>query len=193
MEIIKHLKELICSGDCDEKRFHEEIRGLELKKMLIIYEYFVISHKKIDALFYKLDLEQIKAELYDEFIEKKNKEEKSSKMKDNFKYEYKKESVSHLQHGERYQQSKPSLASVLNDDSSNSNNKKTKTKNNNWMNVNDYNKKQQSLQTQTKSKLSMLLSEDTSSMGNNNKNKNTTSGGFNLKNYDLDTEFPELV
>ena len=62
MEIIKHLKELICFGDCDEKRFHEETRGLELKKMLIIYEYFVISHKKIDALFYKLDLEQIKAE-----------------------------------------------------------------------------------------------------------------------------------
>ena len=192
MEIIKHLKELICLGDCNEKRFHEEIRGLELKKMLIIYEYFVISHKKIDALFYKLDLEQIKAELYDEFIEKKNKEEKSSKMKDNFKYEYKKESISHLQHGERYQQSKPSLASVLNDDSSSSSHKKTKTKNN-WMNVNDYNKKQQSLQTQTKSKLSMLLSEDTSSMSNNNKNKNTTSGGFNLKNYDLDTEFPELV
>ena len=61
------------------------------------------------------------------------------------------------------------------------------------MNVNDYNKRQENLQTQTKSKLSMLLSEDTSSFGNNNKNKNTSSGGFNLKNYDLDAEFPELV
>ncbi len=45
------------------------------KKILLIYKYLLISSKKTDELFYKLDLDQIDPDLYEEFIDKPKKED----------------------------------------------------------------------------------------------------------------------
>ena len=69
-----------------------------LKKILLIYKYLLISSKKTDELFYKLDLDQIDSDLYEEFLDKpkkkdeiiskveKDKREKQRKLKEELNY-----------------------------------------------------------------------------------------------------------
>ena len=75
MEINKELKELTCEGSCNESSFYKILDKLPIKKVLIIYKYILISSKKVDVLFYKLDLEQINPDLYEDFLERPRKEE----------------------------------------------------------------------------------------------------------------------
>ena len=74
LDIHKSLKTIISSNTLEnEESFKNILEKLELKKLLIIYNYLNISFKKINGYFYKLDLEQIKEDLYDEFCERKKK------------------------------------------------------------------------------------------------------------------------
>ena len=64
----------------NEKIFKEIIKNLELKSQLIIYKYLDICTKKVNNSFYRLDLEQINEDLYEDFCERKNKKEEHKVM-----------------------------------------------------------------------------------------------------------------
>jgi hypothetical protein len=70
-EIRNELKFSICSNSKEnESNFKNTLKKLELKKLLLIYQYLLISSKKVDNLFYKLELEQIDEDLYENFCER---------------------------------------------------------------------------------------------------------------------------
>ena len=76
LNIHKTLKSLISEINPEnEKNFQNLLEKLELKKLLIIYEYLYIGSKKIDNLFYKLDLDQIDEDLYGDFCQRSKKED----------------------------------------------------------------------------------------------------------------------
>ena len=170
--INKQLKELISSGKKDEKKFYSILNKLEtLKKILLIYKYLLISSKKTDELFYKLDLDQIDSDLYEEFLDKpKKKDEKISKVEKD-----KREKQRKLKEEINFQ-----------------NNFTNKTNNQNIK------KEQEKIefkpnQNKPKTKLAMLLDGDINEEKKENKetNKKNTEG-FNLSNFNLDKDFPEL-
>ena len=71
LDVHKSLKSVFSSNTIEnEQIFKNILENLELKKLLIIYNYLNISLKKINGYFYKLDLEQIKEDLYDVFCER---------------------------------------------------------------------------------------------------------------------------
>ena len=75
LEIHKQLKTIIQSNILEnEQNFKKILENLEFKKLLIIYKYLYICSKKVDNLFYKLDLEQIDEDLYEEFCQREKKE-----------------------------------------------------------------------------------------------------------------------
>jgi len=43
---------------------------------LILYKYIVTSSKKVDGMFYKLELEQIEPDMYDDFITTRERKKK---------------------------------------------------------------------------------------------------------------------
>ena len=75
LDVHKSLKSIISSNSSEnEQTFKNILKNLEIKKLLIIYSYLNIGLKKINGYFYKLDLEQIKEDLYDEFCQRKKEE-----------------------------------------------------------------------------------------------------------------------
>ena len=76
LEIHKTLKSVISSNTSEnEQTFRKTLESLEIKQLLIIYKYLYICSKKVDNLFYNLDLEQIDEDLYKDFCERKKKED----------------------------------------------------------------------------------------------------------------------
>ena len=76
LDVHKTLKSVISSNTPEnEHTFRKTLETLELKKLLIVYKYLYICSKKVDNLFYKLDLEQIDEDLYDDFCEREKKED----------------------------------------------------------------------------------------------------------------------
>ena len=72
LDVHKSLKSILISNTIEnEQTFKNILQNLEIKKLLIIYNYLNIGLKKIKGSFFKLDLEQIKEDLYDEFCERK--------------------------------------------------------------------------------------------------------------------------
>ena len=75
LEIHKQLKVIIPSYIPEnEQNFKKILENLKFKNLLIIYKYLYICSKKVDNLFYKLDLEQIDEDLYEEFCQRVKKE-----------------------------------------------------------------------------------------------------------------------
>ena len=75
-DIHEKLKNAISSSTPEnEKTFKEIIENLELKNQLIIYKYLDICTKKVNNSFYRLDLEQINEDLYEDFCEREKEEE----------------------------------------------------------------------------------------------------------------------
>ena len=88
LNIHKTLKSVISEINPEnEKNFQNLLEKLELKKLLIIYEYLYIGSKKIDNLFYRLELDQIEEDLYGDFCQREKKEDeyldKHSKIRRN--------------------------------------------------------------------------------------------------------------
>ena len=76
LELHKTLKSVISSNIPEnEQTFKKTLENVELKKLLIIYKYLDICSKKVDNLFYSLDLEQINEDLYEDFCERPKKED----------------------------------------------------------------------------------------------------------------------
>ena len=172
--INKQLKELLSSGIKNNKKFYEILEKLEtLKKILLVYKYLLISYKKIEGLFYKLDLEQIDPDLYEEFLERPKKQNENMSKIEKEKRERQIKLKQEMEN-QNYLYSN-------NLDNKNKNQKKEDKK----INFNP--------QKKSKNKLAMLLEgneEEDNKDEKNNKKKNI--GGFNLSNFNLDIDFPEL-
>ena len=68
-ENINKLKDYIIKGDqIDENELFNELDLLTLKNILVLYKYLLISNKKINGGYYKLEMEQINENLYLNFI-----------------------------------------------------------------------------------------------------------------------------
>ena len=75
LKIHKILKSIFFSNTPENQQtFKKTLENLELKKLLIIYKYLYICSKKVDNLFYRLDLEQINEDLYEDFCERAKKQ-----------------------------------------------------------------------------------------------------------------------
>ena len=76
LDIHKSLKSAISANTPEnEKNFKNVLENLELKKLLIIYKYLLVCSKRVDNLFYRLDLDQIDEDLYEDFCEREKKED----------------------------------------------------------------------------------------------------------------------
>ena len=73
----KQLKSVISSNTSEnEASFKDIIKNLELKKLLIIYKYLYTCSKKLNNLFFTLEIEQIDEDLYEDFCNRVKKAKK---------------------------------------------------------------------------------------------------------------------
>ena len=178
MEINKELRELTCEGSCNETSFYKILDKLPIKKVLIIYKYILISSKKVDVLFYKLDLEQINPDLYEDFLERPQKEEikkdKFSKAKRD-RYIQMKSEFNEL--GKTTQQPKKEHSSKL-DGLLNPTEEDIKEE-----------QKRKAEAFAKRSNLSKLLD---GGIIEGKASKKVSGGTFKMSNFDLDEDFPAL-
>ncbi len=177
INIYKNLKELISSGETNEKEFENILNKLHFKNLLILYKYLFISSKKIDGLFYRLDLEQIEENLYSEFLEKKNDENK-----DNKEDKERKKRADLLRMELMYSKNND----IDNNNNQNSSNKKQEENNN----------KKIDIPNNHKSNLDKLFDGEIVETQNENiiknKNQNKNMNLFDINNFNLDEDFPPL-
>ena len=178
MEINKELRELTCEGSCNETSFYKILDKLPIKKVLIIYKYILISSKKVDVLFYKLDLEQINPDLYEDFLERPQKEEikkdKFSKAKRD-RYIQMKSEFNEL--GKTTQQPKKEHSSKLDG----------------LLNPTEEDiKEEQKLKAEAFAKRSNLSKLLDGGIIEGKASKKVSGGTFKMSNFDLDEDFPAL-
>ena len=76
-ETINILKEYLIKGDLvNEDDLFKYLDNLTIKNILVIYKYLLISYKKINGSYYKLEMEQINEDLYTNFFPNSKKKEK---------------------------------------------------------------------------------------------------------------------
>ena len=189
-ETHKILKSAITSNITEnEQNFRKAIENLELKKLLIIYKYLYISSKKVDNLFYRLDLEQIDEDLYEDFCERKKEEE--NVILDKYEKE-KRNRAAYLKAELAGTKTLPEDKKVT--EVNFGKNKKKEDKKDTEPPVN-----------KPKTKISMLLNNELYVDEETDKNKNAGKKGkgkkkkgkgqfveFNIHDYDLDKDFPKL-
>lgn len=74
---INKLKDFLIKGDLiDENEFFNELDSFTLKSTLVLYKYLLIANKKICGKFFKLEMEQINENFYDNFCPNLKKEKK---------------------------------------------------------------------------------------------------------------------
>ena len=85
-DTINILKEYLIQGDqINENELFNELDNLTLKDVLVLYKYLLISHKKICGDYYKLEIDQINENLYNNFFPNKNNNgKKLNGYKDNY-------------------------------------------------------------------------------------------------------------
>ena len=84
LESINKIKTIFFSNSNDNlTNLFIEFDNLTMKNMLIIYKYMSISLKKISGFFFKLDIEQIDEDLYEDFIKRKIQKEKKKEYNSN--------------------------------------------------------------------------------------------------------------
>ena len=190
LEIHKKLREAISSATPEnEENFKKTIQNLELKKLLIIYKYIYICSKKVDNLFYRLDLEQIDEDLYEDFCEREKKDDivldESERERRNRKAFLKAE----LNMGNKVLPEDKKVTEAF---------KKKEEK--------KEDKKDEEQVKKPKTKISMLLNNEiieNEEETHNNNNQNKKGKGkkkkgkgqfveFNIHDYDLDKDFPKL-
>ena len=190
LETHKILKSAITSNITEnEQNFRKAIENLELKKLLIIYKYLYISSKKVDNLFYRLDLEQIDEDLYEDFCERKKEEE--NVILDKYEKE-KRNRAAYLKAELAGTKTLPEDKKVT--EVNFGKNKKKEDKKDTEPPVN-----------KPKTKISMLLNNELYVDEETDKNKNAGKKGkgkkkkgkgqfveFNIHDYDLDKDFPKL-
>lgn len=192
LEIHKQLKLLISSGKLEKELFLSLLYDLNLRKLLTLYEYLLISSKKIDNLFYRMDLEQVDEDLYEDFCEREPQEdEKIVNSKEKSEQE------------KRNRLLKAQLGVGGKDNILKSQDKKVtevkfdedKPKGNK-----DKEKDEEEEYYHPKTKLSMLLNNELPEKNENNdmQGKGKKKKGkkkfveFNIHDFDLDKDFPKL-
>ena len=187
LDIHKSLKSAISANTPEnEKIFKSILENLELKKLLIIYKYLLVCSKRVDNLFYRLDLEQIDEDLYEDFCEREKKED--DKILDKVERDRRNRAAllkAELNVGSKALPEDKKVTEV--------HNKKDKKED----------KKDEVPVNKPKTKISMLLNNELvdNEEGNNNngkkgKGKKKKGKGqfveFNIHDYDLDKDFPKL-
>ena len=191
LDVHKKLKSIISSNTPEnEQSFKNILENLQLKKLLIIYKYLYICSKKVDSLFYKLDLEQIDEDLYDDFCEREKKEDV---VLDKFEKERRNRKAflrAELNMGNKVLPEDKKVTEIKYD-------KKKEDKK-------EDKKETEEPINKPKTKLGMLLNNEIiENEENNNQNKKGKGKGkkkkgkgqfveFNIHDYDLDKDFPKL-
>ena len=105
---INIIKEYLVRGDqINENELFNVLDGLTLKDVLVLYKYLLISHNKICGNYYKLEMEQINENLYNNFFpNKKNNEKKLNGYKNNYssfslKQNLNNNNISHINNNEK--------------------------------------------------------------------------------------------
>ena len=84
MESVNSIKTYLSSNNEDNNdKLFNEFDNLTMKNMLILYKYISLSLKKISGSFFKLDIEQINEDLYQDFIKEEDKKEKLIELNSN--------------------------------------------------------------------------------------------------------------
>ena len=196
LDVHKKLKSVISSNTPEnEQTFIKTLENLELKKLLIVYKYLYICSKKVDNLFYKLDLEQIDEDLYDDFCEREKKED--DVVLDKFEKE--------RRNRKAFLKAELNMGSkVLPEDKKVTEMKYDKKKEDKKEDKKVDKKDTEEPVNKPKTKLGMLLdNEIIENEENNNQNKKGKGKGkkkkgkgqfveFNIRDYDLDKDFPKL-
>ena len=188
LDIHKELKLIISSNTPEnEEKFKNILKNLSLKKLLIIYKYLYVCSRKVDNLFYRLDFEQIDDDLYEDFVERKKKEEENLSKAEKDKKKRQMQLKSELNMGITLSAEDKKVTEV-------SFNKKPK---NQQHEKKEDNKKEETPKNKPISKLDMLLNNELDdNKESNNKKKGKKKKGkyvdFNIKDFDLDKDFPKL-
>ena len=188
LDIHKELKLVISSNTPEnEEKFKNILKNLSLKKLLIIYKYLYVCSRKVDNLFYRLDFEQIDDDLYEDFVERKKKEEENLSKAEKDKKKRQMQLKSELNMGITLSAEDKKVTEV-------SFNKKQK---NQQHEQKEDKKKEESPKNKPISKLDMLLNNELDdNKESNNKKKGKKKKGkyvdFNIKDFDLDKDFPKL-
>mgnify|MGYP002624696947 FL=1 len=188
LDIHKSLKSAISANTPEnENSFKSTLENLELKKLLIIYKYLLVCSKRVDNLFYRLDLEQIDEDLYEDFCEREKKEDDKI-----------------LNKVERDRRNRAALLKAeLNVGSKALPEDKKVTEVQTKKNKKEDKKENEAPVNKPKTKISMLLNNelpDNEESNNNNakkgKGKKKKGKGqfveFNIHDFDLDKDFPKL-
>ena len=188
LDIHKELKLIISSNTPEnEEKFKNILKNLSLKKLLIIYKYLYVCSRKVDNLFYRLDFEQIDDDLYEDFVERKKKEEENLSKAEKDKKKRQMQLKSELNMGITLSAEDKKVTEV-------SFNKNPK---NQQHEKKEDNKKEETPKNKPISKLDMLLNNELDdNKESNNKKKGKKKKGkyvdFNIKDFDLDKDFPKL-
>ena len=188
LDIHKELKLIISSNTPEnEEKFKNILKNLSLKKLLIIYKYLYVCSRKVDNLFYRLDFEQIDDDLYEDFVERKKNEEENLSKAEKDKKKRQMQLKSELNMGITLSAEDKKVTEV-------SFNKKPK---NQQHEKKEDNKKEETPKNKPISKLDMLLNNELDdNKESNNKKKGKKKKGkyvdFNIKDFDLDKDFPKL-
>ena len=204
LEIHKILKSAISSNNPEnEQTFKTTIQNLELKKLLVIYKYIYVCSKKVDNLFYRLDLEQIDEDLYEDFCER---EKKENVVMDKFERERRNRQAflkAELNMGNKALPEDKKVTDIAFEKNKKKAEKKEGKKEDKKEDIKEKKEKKNSPANKPKTKISMLLNNELIENEETNNNQNRKGKGkkkkgkgqfveFNIHDYDLDKDFPKL-
>ena len=187
LNIHKQLKYIMQSNsEENEQKFKNILNDLEIKKLLIIYEYLYVCSQKVHNLFYLLDFEQIDEDLYEDFVKREKKEDEKMTQKEKEKRERQMRLKSQLNGGIKLEPTDKKVGEV-------DFHKKNKNKQNDKK---EDKKKEETPVNKPKSNLGKLLDNELQDNKDdkNNKKKGKKNKGkyveFNMNDFDYEKDFP---
>ena len=204
-----------------ENELFFDFDSLTIKNVLVLYKYLTIASKKLSHEFYRLEMEQIEEDLYQNFIPELKKEIKNKKLNGYPDLSYlsfnlnktlnnntkEKKDKKHKKNKFKNQKLIPGLNDFEQKKQNIKKNKEEEMKKNFDKFVKECKEEDEKIEklkekeikeepikkSGNKSKLDMLMnSNNKNSKNNNNKKKVQTSGNFKLSAFNLDEDFPPL-
>ena len=220
---INKLKDFLIKGDLiDEKEFFNELDTLSLKNILVLYKYLLIANKKLNGKFYKLEMEQINENFYDNFCPHLKKEKKlngnaafslnqnlnninsnntnnKTYKKNKNKNKWKQVEIVGLNVGKNNQKNKKKSEKDMKKSFDNyiqkckeEDKKLEKEKEKEKDNKKDIKEDNKDYKKTQNKSKLAMLIGDSNNKNNKNVNKSKNIGEFKLSNYNLDEDFPSL-
>ena len=219
-ESINILKYYLSKGDLvNENDLFKELDKLTLKNILVIYEYLLISHKKLKRSFYKYEMEEINENLYTNFFpksqEKQNKLNGYESFSLNQNLSYIKINADKKKQKNKNKWKQGTIIGLNDFGKNNKNNQKAKKINEEKKAKKDFDKyikqcKEEDEKLEKEKKKEKDNKEDNKDdknkkshnksglaklmdeNKNKDKNKSKNTGEFNLSNFNMDEDFPPL-